>query len=138
MNGLDYIKQLLELKKKHPSKELKVECKDGIFRIDLTPENLRLWNETINRFKQPCNILLACDSNQTDLMKSRLTWVVGSAIRPAHITTPNEAMTLLKSLGVQKELALTAKNTCPGLGELTWAFYFDRHDSLTASPTVIL
>ena len=135
---IDYKRELLALQNSHEENEVRVECKKGVFRVDLTPENLRLWNETILSFQKPCNLLLACDSDKVNLRSSHLPWVVGSAIRPAQVKTPDEACDLLECLGVDNELASIAKDRCPGLGKIDWAFYFDRHHSLTASPAVIL
>ncbi len=117
--------------------ELKTETTSGIFRIDLKPENLRLWRETLLKYSMPCNLLLACESNQGGLSETKLTWVVGSAIRATQITSPNKAVKLLESMGIQAELAELAKKQCPGLGEeITWAFYLERHGWLTASPVL--
>ncbi len=134
----NYISKLLALQNRHKEKELRIKCKQGVFRIDLKPENLRLWSETISNHQKPCNLLLACDSDKVDLKASRLTWVVGSAIRAANIDSPNGAYEILQCLGVPAELAAIAKDNCPGLGTINWAFYFDRNNSLTASPAMIL
>ncbi|WP_152562341.1 MULTISPECIES: hypothetical protein [unclassified Prochlorococcus] len=61
--------------------ELKTETISGVFRIDIKPENLRLWQKTLQRHSEPCNLLFACESNQAKLSETHLTWVVGSAIR---------------------------------------------------------
>lgn len=115
--------------------EIKTETLAGIFRIDLKPENLRLWKETLLKYSKPFNLLLACESKQGNLSETHLTWVVGSAIRATQISSPNQAVKLLESLGISKQLATLAKEQCPGLGEeFAWAFYLERHGWLTGSP----
>ena len=117
--------------------ELKTETISGVFRIDIKPENLRLWQKTLQRNSEPCNLLLACESNQAELSETHLTWVVGSAIRATQIDSPSQAVELLESLGIQNKLAEVAKEQCPGLGkDFAWAFYLERHGWLTASPVL--
>ncbi|CAI8154733.1 MAG: hypothetical protein GY914_04160 [Prochlorococcus sp.] len=117
--------------------ELKIDSPAGVLRIDLKPDNLRLWQETLERYSEPCNILIACESDQGELHATRVTWVVGSAIRPAQVDGPNQASELLISLGIDGQLAELATEHCPGLGEdFTWAFYLERHGLLTASPVL--
>ena len=105
------------------------------FRIDLKPDDLRLWAETLNSRDQPCNLLLACAHGDGALQDTQITWVVGSAIRSFYVQSAEEAVPLLTSLGVDESLARNLPNLCPGLGsELTWAFYLDRSGALSASP----
>jgi len=119
--------------------DLRIETPSGIFLIDLKPENLRLWGATLQRNSDPCNLLLACESDQGEITTTRLTWVVGSAIRQTHIEDSNQAGAILKSLGVHSDLVELAKEHCPGLGEdVPWAFYLDRHGSLAASPVLTM
>ena len=70
-----------------------------------------------------------------ELHTTRLTWVVGAAIRPAVIENVSTAKKLLQSLGASLEQTSLVGEQCPGLGqELTWALYLDRHGWLSASP----
>ena len=75
------------------------------------------------------------DKNSGDLITTKLTWVVGSAIRGANANNALEAAKLLTKMGVIEEVAKAAVDYCPGLGEdLVWAFYLERHGWLTATP----
>ena len=125
------------LQHEHDKAEPKIETAAGIFRIDLEPENLRLWRETLLSYSKPCNLLLACESNQGELSETQLTWVVGSTIRATQISSPNQLVKLLEVLGIKTELAELAREHCPGVGEqITLAFYLERHGWLTASPVL--
>ena len=105
------------------------------FRIDLKPEDLRLWSETLDSRPKPCNLLLACEHSDRELNDTSLTWVVGSAIRSFNIQASHDVAPLLTSLGIASELSETLPDLCLGLGsELVWAFYLDRKGDLTASP----
>ncbi len=105
------------------------------FRIDLKPDDLRLWSETLRSRKERCNLLLACEHGDGAIEHTALTWVVGAAIRPFYVQSPEDVGPLLASLGVNNALASKLPNFCPGLGtELTWAFYLDRSGALSASP----
>ncbi|MFL0736397.1 MAG: hypothetical protein AB8B39_04955, partial [Prochlorococcus sp.] len=97
------------LQHEHGNYELKIETAAGIFRIDLKPEDLRLWKETLLSYSKPCNLLLACESNQGELSETQLTWVVGSAIRATQISSPNQLVKLLEVLGIKTELAELAR-----------------------------
>ena len=106
-----------------------------VLRIDLKAENLDLWHETLKAYKKPCNLLLACESNDVQLTSTKLTWVVGSAIRSANARDSKQAIDILGSLGVCNDLRDAVKTNCPGIGEdFTWAFYLERHGWLAASP----
>jgi myosin-crossreactive antigen len=108
---------------------------DGCFRINLLDDNIALWQETFAKNSSAANLLLACDKNSGDLSTTKLTWVVGSAIRSSTAGNTGEAATLLSQLGVGDELARAAAEHCPGLGEdLIWAFYLERHGWLIATP----
>lgn len=105
------------------------------FRIDLKPDDLRLWAETLNSREQRCNLLLACAHGDRALEETQITWVVGSAIRFFNVESAEEVVPLLTKLGVDQSLASNLPKLCPGLGsELTWAFYLDRSGALSASP----
>ena len=105
------------------------------FRIDLKPDDLRLWAETLDARDQPCNLLLACAHGDRPLEDTQITWVVGSAIRFFNVESAEEVVPLLTSLGIDQTLASNLPKLCPGLGsELTWAFYLDRSGALSASP----
>ena len=108
---------------------------DNWFQINLLNENVHLWKQTFEQNKSTNNLLLACDKNSGDLNTTKLTWVVGSAIRGARASDASEAANLLTHMGVIDEIAKAAIIYCPGLGEdLVWAFYLERHGWLTATP----
>ena len=105
------------------------------FRIDLKPDDLRLWSETLQTRNEHCNLLLACEHGDGALDQTSLTWVVGSAIRSFSIQSADEVTPLLTSLGVEAALSEKLPELCPGLGfDITWAFYLDRNGTLSASP----
>lgn len=112
-----------------------MEWLEGLLRIDLDPGNLQLWHETFENIKEPANLLLACESQDEAIVNTKLTWVVGAAIRPALVSSAKEVIDLLQALGISQELAAKAAEHCPGLGQdLGWAFYIERHGLLSASP----
>ncbi len=113
------------------------EVHSGLFRIDLKPDNLRLWRETLEGIEPPCNLLLACENSEGQLSETCLTWVVGSAIRSTQLQDLDQVLELLHSMGINKDVAALAAEKCPGLGAQTpWAFYLDRHGCLTAAPVL--
>ena len=117
------------------SGELDLPVGDGCFRINLRDENIALWQETFDQHTTPANLLLACEESNGDLKDTRLTWVVGSAIRTATASSPDAVALLLSQLGIPAELTEAAITRCPGLGaDLVWAFYLERHGWLIATP----
>ena len=115
--------------------ELDLQVGDGCFRINLRDENIELWQETFDQHTSPANLLLACEESSGDLKDTRLTWVVGSAIRTATASNPDAVAVLLSQLGIPAELTEAAITRCPGLGQdLVWAFYLERHGWLIATP----
>ena len=66
-----------------PSGELDLPVGEGCFRINLLDDNIALWQETFKQQTAPANLLLACAGSSGELKDTRLTWVVGSAIRTA-------------------------------------------------------
>jgi len=123
------------LKDADPNNEIIHTIDSKTFRIDLKPDDLRLWAEMLSSREQPCNLLLACAHSDGLLEDTQITWVVGAAIRDLKIQTAEEVVPLLISLGIDGSLANTLPKLCPGLGpELTWAFYLDRSGALSASP----
>lgn len=121
------------------SGELDFDIGEGRFRINLRDDNIQLWRETLDQQDVSANLLLACENNDGDLSDTQLTWVVGSAIRSARVTTAPEAAALLEAMGVSQTLARTAIEHCPGLGnDLIWAFYLERHGWLIATPVAPL
>ena len=118
-----------------PSGELDLPVGDGCFRINLLDDNIALWQETFEQQTAPANLLLACAGSSGELKDTRLTWVVGSAIRTATASSPDAVGWLLSQLGVPTELTEAAITRCPGLGDdLVWAFYLERHGWLIATP----
>ncbi len=119
------------------SDELTFKSPQGSLRLILDPNNIQLWHETLLKYPQENNLLLACESDNCDLLATRLTWVVGSAIRPCLTKSTEEAVKTLQALGVNAALTNLAKEYCPGLGkEVPWAFYLDRLNMLRASPAL--
>ena len=115
--------------------ELDLPVGEGCFRINLLDENIELWRETFDQHTTPANLLLACEKSSGDLKDTRLTWVVGSAIRTATASSPDDVARLLSQLGISPELTEAAIDRCPGLGkDLVWAFYLERHGWLIATP----
>ena len=112
---------------------------EGCFRINLRDDNIKLWQETLEQQNATANLLLACENNAGELAETRLTWVVGSAIRSTQVETSAEAAALLQSMGVSAALSNAAVEHCPGLGDdLIWAFYLERHGWLIATPVAAL
>ena len=115
--------------------ELDLPVGDSCFRINLLDDNIALWQETFQQQDAPANLLLACEESSGELKDTRLTWVVGSAIRSASATNAAEVVELLMQLEISANLAQAALERCPGLGEdLVWAFYLERHGWLIATP----
>ena len=74
-----------------------------------------------------------------ELSTTKLTWVVGAAIRSTQIQQTSEIINLLESLDIPDDIAKAVSKHCPGLGsDITWAFYLERHGWLTASPIIDL
>ena len=123
------------LKNSTKEKEVHFNIGKGIFRLNLKPDDMKLWGETLKNISNPGNVLLACESNQVELSETKLTWIVGAAIRSTRIDKMTDIVNLLESLDIPNEIAEAASKHCPGLGsEITWAFYLERHGWLTASP----
>ena len=117
--------------------ELRLSIGDGVLRINVKPDDRTLWQDTLLTITEPGNILLACESSSCALEATRLTWVVGAAIRDTSIDQAEAIVNLLQSLGVASNLAEAVPEHCPGLAEeMTWAFYLERHGWLTACPVL--
>jgi hypothetical protein len=123
------------LKSSSEEKEVHFNVGDGVLRLNLKSEDIMLWGDTLKNISDPGNILLACESNQVELSETKLTWIVGAAIRSTKIEKTSDIINLLKSLDIPSDIAEAASKHCPGLGDdITWAFYLERHGWLTASP----
>ena len=123
------------LKSSSEEKEVHFNVGDGVLRLNLKSEDIMLWEDTLKNIPDPGNILLACESNQVELSETKLTWIVGAAIRSTKIEKTSDIINLLISLDVPSDIAEAASKHCPGLGnDITWAFYLERHGWLTASP----
>lgn len=119
--------------------ELDIPVGTGRLRVDLKGDNIRLWQETLDRLQPEGNLLLACENSDGSLKATQLTWVVGAAIRSAQVSSGAEAGSLLNSLGIDAPLSDAAQKHCPGLGgRITWAFYLERHGWLKATPVAAL
>jgi hypothetical protein len=119
--------------------ELDIPVGTGRLRVDLKGDNIRLWQETLDRLQPEGNLLLACENSDGSLKATQLTWVVGAAIRSAQVSSSAEAGSLLNSLGIDAPLSDAAQKHCPGLGgRITWAFYLERHGWLKATPVAAL
>ena len=116
-------------------REVLLDSGAGMVRIDLKADNVALWSNTLTEVATNTNLLLACESSTGELSATRLTWVVGAAIRPAVIEDSSHAQKLLQSLGASSAQTAMVAQQCPGLGEaVTWALWLDRHGWLSASP----
>ena len=123
------------------SGELDMPIGEGCFRINLRDENIELWQETLEQQNatHSTRLLLACEQSNGELKDTRLTWVVGSAIRRASANSPTAAALLLQQLGIPEPLTKAAVDRCPGLGDdLVWAFYLERHGWLIATPVAAI
>lgn len=115
--------------------EIRYGTKEACLRIDLRDDDIELWRSQRNDQPANFNLLLACENNIGVLSETKLTWVVGAAIRSALVAGSDQAKDLLKDLGVSEELVDLAHKNCPGLGETAiWAFHLERHGWLTATP----
>lgn len=115
--------------------ELDIPVGEGRLRVDLKHDNIRLWQETLDRIQPSGNLLLACENSGGSLASTQLTWVVGAAIRSTSVSGTREAESVLTDLGVDALLTDAARRNCPGLGgRITWAFYLERHGWLKATP----
>ena len=125
------------IQKIQPENEYQHSIGDGVLRINLKADDLKLWRDTLLGLNEPGNVLLACESNSDALDATRLTWIVGAAIRSANIESSEGIVSLLSELGVSLDIAKALPSHCPGLGaDITWAFYLERHGWLTASPVI--
>ena len=125
------------LKDADQNKEIIHTIGTNTFRIDLKPDDLKLWADTLSSREENCNLLLACAHSEGPLTETQITWVVGSAIRSLKIQAAEEIVPLLRGLGIDESLASNLPKLCPGLGsEQTWAFYLDRKGTLCASPVL--
>ena len=119
--------------------EIHINVGEKVLRLNLKPEDIMLWKDTLNKISNPGNVLLACESNQMELATTKLTWIVGAAIRSTQIKQTSEIINLLESLDIPDDIAEAVSKHCPGLGsDITWAFYLERHGWLTASPIIDL
>ena len=85
------------LKNSSVEKEVLFNVGNEILRLNLKPDDIRLWKETLNNIPDPANILLACESDQVELKTTKLTWIVGAAIRSTKVETTSEIIKLLSS-----------------------------------------
>ena len=117
--------------------EIHINVGEKVLRLNLKPEDIMLWKDTLNKISNPGNVLLACESNQKELSTTKLTWIVGAAIRSTQIEQTSEIINLLESLDIPDDIAEAVCKHCPGLGlDITWAFYLERHGWLTACPVM--
>ena len=125
------------LKDADQNKEIIHTIGANTFRIDLKPDDLKLWADTLSSREENCNLLLACAHSEGPLTETQITWVVGSAIRSLKIQAAEEIVPLLRGLGIDESLASNLPKLCPGLGsKQAWAFYLDRKGTLCASPVL--
>ena len=125
------------LKNSSDESEVHFNIGEGILRLNLKTEDIILWGETLKNISEPGNVLLACESNQVELAATKLTWIVGAAIRSTKIEKKSDIVNVLESLDIPKDIAEGVSKHCPGLGaDITWAFYLERHGWLTASPII--
>lgn len=118
------------------SQEIKLSRGQNILRISLRLDDLNLWGESAEVLPT-ANIILACDNDTAEIEESKLTWVVGAAIRGVNLDNSGQAVALLIKLGIEENIATEIINVCPGLcKEVKWAFYRERHGWLCASPAL--
>jgi DUF438 domain-containing protein len=123
------------IKQAAEKQEIEYGTREARLRIDLRTEDIQLWKFHQKSYSDEGNILLACEDNSGSLSETRLTWVVGAAIRSTMVEGSDQAKDLLKKLGVAEELVNLASEHCPGLGgTAVWAFHLERHGWLTATP----
>ncbi|UPM51409.1 hypothetical protein MY494_06590 [Synechococcus sp. A10-1-5-1] len=116
-------------------RELRFDRDGEVLRIDLREDYIQMWQDEAAVKGNEANLFLACENSGGNLEATKLTWVVGSAIRPETVQTKEQFTEILLSLGVSKNLASMALEHCPGLiGTIAWALYFERHGWLTATP----
>ena len=96
-------------------REVLLDSGAGMVRIDLKADNVALWSNTLSEVAADTNLLLACESSTGDLSATRLTWVVGAAIRPAVIQNSSQAQQLLQSLGASSAQTALVAQQCPCL-----------------------
>ncbi len=123
------------------NKEITINNSNATLKINLKSENIELWIETLKKYSTngPCNLLLACESDKCEIHSTRLTWVVGSAIRSYQAQSTLHSKEILRILGIQPSIVDLTAMHCPGLGlDIPWAFYLERHGWLTATPIIKL
>ena len=47
--------------------EIHINVGEKVLRLNLKPEDIMLWKDTLNKISNPGNVLLACESNQKEL-----------------------------------------------------------------------
>lgn len=132
--ALDQIAAMLQSCRSN--QEIKISRGGAILRINLRLDDLNLWGESAEVLPS-ANIILACDNDTAEIEESKLTWVVGAAIRGVNLDIPDQAIALLIKLGIEENIAAEIINVCPGLcKDVKWAFYRERHGWLCASPAL--
>jgi hypothetical protein len=115
--------------------ELRFDREGECLRIDLREDCIQMWQNEVTAKGDSANLFFACEKSGGSLEANKLTWVVGSAICPESVQTKEQFTETLLNLGVSKNLASLALEYCPGLiTTIAWAFYFERHGWLTATP----
>ena len=131
--------QLLSLLKSCQGQEnVLVDNSQPDLRLNLDHATIDLWNASYDQADDTqANLLLATTSSSDPIEETSLTWVVGSAIRHVLVSSQEELLQLLKSLGLEASLAEAVIHHCPGIaGEAIWALYYERHGHLVASPVL--
>ncbi|NBQ19438.1 MAG: hypothetical protein EBU13_07350, partial [Synechococcaceae bacterium WB5_2A_257] len=85
-------------------KEQKILNGESILRINLNLDDLRLWGNASESHPNT-NIILACDNDGVEIGQTKLTWVVGAAIRGMNIQSPSAVVELLIQLGSEAAIA---------------------------------
>ena len=98
-----------------PQHDLLMDSTAGMVRINLKPEDLRLWRETAAEHQEGGNLLLACESGAGDLSDTRLSWVVGAAIRCTQIPSTAEPPPCSNRWGVTHSRLQCLLNSAQGL-----------------------
>ena len=66
-------------------REIKFDKSGEVLRIDLREDYILMWQQEVAVKGESANLLLACENSSGSLHSTRLTWIVGSAIRTEFI-----------------------------------------------------
>lgn len=123
------------IKKAGAEQEIQYGTEKDRLRINLRNDDIELWRQHHTSNPGRTTLLLACEDSKGNISETKLTWVVGAAIRSEITKTKEEAKEILRSVGIAEKLIDLVTQHCPGLGNsVVWAFHLERHGWLTATP----